>query len=174
MMISRPVLRQVLRQGFLALLLLALASCRSYVFLPVDVAYEKISPPYVLSFVNETGAAFEVRPSESGRHAGYPSVQVPPGGDFRALLQLRRFTVGSGSAVAGAQVYASPYFEQAGADQAEVIFFQREQRSQLVSLAHPSWFDEYEQPSPSARVLVVTLKDFPLVPLFPRGPLAGP
>lgn len=167
-------MRTVIRQAFLALLLLALVSCRSYVFLPVDVAYEKVSPPHVVSFVNATGAAFEVRPSESGRQAGYASVSVPPGGDFRTLLQLRRFTVGSGSSVPGAQVFASPYFEQSGADQAEVIFFQGEQRSQLVSLAHPSWFDEYEQQAPVPRVLAVTLRDFPLVPLFPRGPLGGP
>lgn len=167
-------MRTILRKAFLALLLLALASCRSYVFLPVEVAYEKVSPPYVVSFVNGTGATFEIRPSVSGREAGYASVSVPPGGYFRAFLQVRRFTVGGGSSVVGAQVYASPYVEQAGADQAEIIFFQGEQRSQLISLAHPSWFEEYEQQEPAPKVLSVTLRDFSLVPLFPRGPLGGP
>ncbi len=163
-----------LRRAVVAFALLGLAACRSYVFLPVDVAYEKLSPPYVVSFVNRTGAPFDVLPSSTGQQRGYASVSVPPGGSFRAILQLRRFSVGTGSSVQGAQVLDSPYFEQAMADKAEVRFQQTEPRSILIALQHPSWFSEYEKADAAPLELVVPLRDFPPEPLFPLGPRAGP
>lgn len=149
-------------------------ACKSYIFLPVDVTYEKLSPPYVVSFVNLTGSPFDVLPSSTGKLAGFAKVTVPPGASFRAILQLRRITVGAGSTVAGSQVMDSPYFEQAPPDKAEVRFEQGDPRSKLVALQHPSWFTEYERTDATPMVLVVPLRDFSLAPLFPRGPQAEP
>ena len=153
---------------------LAIGGCVRYVFLPVDVAYHKLSPPYVLNFVNETGAAFEVRPSSTGAGAGLANVHVPPGESFKAILQLRSFTVGAGSSVPGVQVVDGPYFEQVPPDKAEIRFVQGDPRSIFISLQAPSWFDQYEQPDAAPMELVVALRGFTLVPLFPRGPRGGP
>lgn len=158
----------------LALLAVALSACTTYVFLPVDVAYDKLSPPYVVSFVNETGAPFEVRPSSAGAQAGYTNVRVAPGESFKAILQLRRFTVGKGSSVAGAQVIDGPFFEQSPPDKAEIRFVQGDPRSMFIALQHPSWFDEYSRPDAAPKELVVPLRAFSLTPLFPRGPPGGP
>ncbi len=163
-----------LRRGLALLALLALGACTTYVFLPVDVAYDNLSPPYVVSFVNETGAPFEVRPSSAGAQAGYTNVRVAPGESFKAILQLRRFTVGKGSAVAGAQVIDGPFFEQSPPDKAEIRFVQGAPRSMFIALRHPSWFEEYSQPEATPKVLVVPLRVFTPAPLFPRGPPGGP
>lgn len=169
---------KALRLALTVLALLALAggvtACKSYVFLPVDVIYEKLSPPYVVSFVNQTGAPFNVLPTKTGKEAGQQKVTVPPGGTFAAILQLRRITVGADSAVRGVQVVDGPYFEQGGPDKAEVRFIQGEPRSLLVALQHETWFTLYERPDAVPVTLVVSLKDFPSAPLFPRGPQAGP
>lgn len=158
----------------LAFLAVALSACTTYVFLPVDVAYDKLSPPYVVSFVNETGTPFEVRPSSAGAQAGYTNQRVAPGESFKAILQLRRFTVGKGSSVAGAQVIDGPFFEQSPPDKAEIRFVQGDPRSMFIALRHPSWFDEYAQPDATPMELVVRLRGFALTPLFPRGPPGGP
>jgi hypothetical protein len=155
------------------LALLLLAGCAPAFILPVDVAAGRLSPPYLVSFVNETGAPFDVLPSERGRSLGQPAVRVPAGGSFEAILQLRRVTVGTGSAVAGAQVMDGAYFEQAG-DKAEVHFLQEVRRSALVALHHPSWFEGEAQPGAAPILLVVPMKGFSLRPLFPRGPPGGP
>ncbi len=153
---------------------LALGACTTYVFLPVDVAYDKLSPPYVVSFVNETGAPFEVRPSSAGAQAGYTNVRVAPGENFRAILQLRRFTVGKGSSVTGAQVIDGPFFEQSPPDKAEIRFVQGDPRSMFIALRHPSWFEQYARPTAEPVELIVPLRAFSLAPLFPRGPPGGP
>lgn len=153
---------------------LAIGACTTYVFLPVDVSYDKLSPPYVVSFVNETGAPFEVRPSSTGARAGYTNMRVAPGESFKAILQLRRFTVGKGSSVAGAQVVDGPFFEQSPPDKAEIRFVQGEPHSMFIALQHPSWFDEYAQPAAAPAELVVPVRAFSLTPLFPRGPPGGP
>lgn len=158
----------------LALLALTLGACTTYVFLPVDVAYDKLSPPYVVSFVNETGTPFEVRPSSTGTRAGYSNVRVAPGESFKAILQLRRFTVGKGSSVAGAQVIDGPFFEQSPPDKAEIRFVQGDPRSMFIALSHPSWFEDYSRPTAAPVELVVPVRAFALVPLFPRGPPGGP
>ena len=166
------------RRSFAVLVLLALAgflaACKSYIFLPVDVAYEKLSPPYIVDFVNQTGSPFDVLPSSTGKLAGFAPVSVMPGQSFRAILQLRRITVGAGSTVVGAQVVDSPYFEQSPPDKAEVRFVQGDPRSKLIALQHPSWFTEYERTDAMPLVLAVTLRDFSPAPLFPRGPRAEP
>jgi len=153
---------------------LAIAACTNYVFLPVDVAYDKLSPPYVVSFVNQTGAPFEVRPSGTGARAGYTNVSVAPGESFKAILQLRRFTVGKGSSVAGAQVIDGPFFEHSPPDKAEIRFLQGDPRSIFIALQHPSWFDEYSRPAAAPVELIVPVRAFALAPLFPRGPPGGP
>ena len=167
-----------LRRAFSRLALLvsvaALSACKTYIFLPVDVTYEKLSPPYVVSFVNETGSPFEVLPSSFGARTGHPNVRVAPGDSFKAILQLRRFTVGTGSSVAGAQVIDGPYFEHSPPDKAEIRFRQAQTRSMLLALQHPSWFDEYESASASPVELRVSVRAFGLTPLFPRGPPGGP
>jgi len=167
-----------LRRSLMAFVLLALtwavAACKSYVFLPVEVAYEKLSPPYVVQFVNLTGTPFDVLPTKTGVDVLQPKVTVPPGGTFSAILQLRRIRVGAGSVVRGAQVVDSPFFEQAGADRAEVRFVQGDPHSLLIALQHESWFTPYERHDAVPVTLVVPLKDFPPAPLFPRGPEAEP
>ena len=140
---AHPISRLRLGLAALALIAFALGACTTYVFLPVDVAYDKLSPPYVVSFVNETGAPFEVRPSSTGAQAGYANVLVAPGESFKAILQLRRFTVGKGSSVPGAQVIDGPFFEQSPPDKAEIRFVQGDPRSMFISLRHPSWFEGY-------------------------------
>jgi len=167
------------RRGFAALaltvaLLATLAGCTTYVFMPVEVTYEKVSPPYVVSIVNETGNAFDVRPSRTGTSAGYAATRVPPGGSFKAILQLRRFKVGTGSTVAGAQVLENPYFEQAGADQVELRLAQGDPYSIFIAIQDPSWFDKYTMPAASPMELVVRLREMSRTPLYPRGPNAGP
>lgn len=159
---------------FLLFFALGAAGCTSYVVLPVDVRYEKVSPPYVVTFVNETGAMFEVRPSESGRQAGHANVAVAPGGRFSAILQLRQFTVGAGSSVPGAQVLDSPFFMHSPPDKAEIRFVQGDPRSLLVALRHPGWFEPYAQPTTTPRELIVPVKAFSLSPMFARGPSGGP
>ncbi len=162
------------RVAFLLLFALAAAGCTSYVVLPVDVRYEKVSPPYVVTFVNETGAPFDVRPSASGAQAGYANVAVLPGEKFSAILQLRQFTVGAGSSVRGAQVLDSPFFEHSPPDKAEIRFLQRDPHSLLVAIRHPSWFEPYAQTTTAPMELIVPVKAFSLRPLFPRGPTGGP
>jgi hypothetical protein len=167
-------LQRTLATFALLALVATIAACKSYIFLPVDVAYEKLSPPYVVSIGNETGAPFEVRPSRAGANAGYAVVRVPAGGTFKAILQLRRLTVGAGSSVAGAQVLDNPYFEQAGADQAELHLVQGDPHSLLIAIQHPSWFDEYVRQDAAPVELSVRLREFSRVPLFPRGPQVAP
>jgi len=163
-----------LRRMLLPAVALAAAACTSYVVLPVDVNYEKVSAPYVVTFINQTGAPFEVRASESGRRTGYGNVAVAPGGKFSAILQLRQFTVGAGSSVPGVRVLEGPYFEHSPPDKAEIRFAQGEPRSLLVALRHPSWFEPYTQSAAEPIELVVPVKAFSLMPLFPRGPPGGP
>lgn len=160
--------------AWVVLAALALSACATGVSLPVDVAAGKRSPPYLVSFVNQTGAPFDVLPSSAGRVLGQPSVRVPAGGSFEAILQLRRVTVGEGSSTPGVQVIDGAYFEQAMADKAEVRFFQDMPRSGLIALQHPSWFALAEQPGAAPILLVVPLRQFSLTPLFPRGPPGGP
>ncbi len=151
-----------------------IAACTNYVFLPVDVAYDKLSPPYVVSFVNETGAPFDVLPSSTGTRAGYESVHVAPGESFKAILQLRRFTVGKDSSVAGAQLLDSPFFEHSPPDKAELRFMQDGPHSLLIAIQHPSWFNQYVKTAAKPIELVVPLHGFSLTPLFPKGPQAAP
>jgi len=152
----------------------ALAACRSYVFLPVDVAYEKLSPPYVVSIVNDTGAPLEVLPSSTGTRAGYAGVRVPAGGSFKAILQLRSVSVGAGSSVAGAQVLDNPYFEHAPPDKAEMRLKQGDPHSLLIAIHDPSWFSEYQKSEAAPIELVIPLRRFSRAPLFPQGPRGGP
>src|SRR3954465_15996261 len=102
-----PALRTIL--AALALFT-ALTGCVSRIFLPVHVTEVKLSPPYVVSFVNNTTAPFDVLPSDSGRETGHPIARVHPGATFKTVLQLRRVTVGAGSTNPGVQIVDGPYF----------------------------------------------------------------
>ncbi len=152
-------------------LALLLAACPGRMHLPVDVTPGELSPPYEVSFVNQTGVPFEVRPSRAGADAGTPNAIVPAGGTFTARLQLRRFTVGAGSAVQGVRVVDGPWFEQSPPDQAEIVFVQGDPQPVLIALGDASWFAA-EGVAP--RALLVPLRTFPVGPLFPRGPPGGP
>ncbi len=152
----------------------AISACKTYVFLPIDVSYEQLSPPYVVRIVNETGAPFYVRPSSTGTRAGYATVRVQPAESFKAILQLRRFTVGTGSSVPGAQVLDNPYFEHSPPDMAELRFTQSDPHSLLISIQSPTWFDKYVKSDAMPDELVVSLREFSRTPLFPRGPRGGP
>lgn len=153
---------------------LAISACATRVFLPVQVTEVKLSPPYVVSFVNQTGAPFDVLPSTTGRDAGHPVARVHPGATFKTVLQLRRVTVGAGSSVFGVQIVDGPYFEPALGDKAEVHFFQNEPRSSLFALQHPSWFSDEEWTDETPVALLVPVRQFSLAPLFARGPRGGP
>ncbi len=145
--------------------------------LPVEVTPGELSPPYQVSFVNQTGAPFEVRPSRAGADAGTPIAIVPAGSTFTALLQLRRFTVGAGSAVQGVHVVDGPWFEQSPPDQAEIVFVQGDPQPVLIALGDASWFGAdgaKARAGVAPRVLLVPLRTFPVAPLFPRGPPGGP
>jgi hypothetical protein len=155
-------------------LVLAVAGCKSYGFMPVDVAYGRLSPPYLVRLVNDTGAPFEVQPSKTGTVAGYAAIRVPPGDSFLTLLQLRRFTVGSGSSVRGAQVLDHPYFEHSSPDMAELRLRQDEPHAVLISIRHASWFEGYTRQEATPLELVVAVREFSRRPLFPRGPHGGP
>ncbi len=172
------LMRAAKRRAWATLALIAIAAtvtaCRSYVYMPVDVTYEKLSPPYVVSIVNDTGAPFDVLPSSTGKRAGFPAVRVAPGGNFRAILQLRRFTVGAGSQVPGAQVLDNPYFEHAPPNQAELRLMQNDPHSLLIAVRHPAWFDEYVSQHATPPELMVPLREFSRAPLFQRGPRGGP
>lgn len=167
-------LRLALARFALFALATTLVACRSYVFLPVDVAYEKLSPPYVVSVVNDTGAAFEVLPSSAGARTGYASVSVPAGGSFKAILQLRSVRVGAGTSIAGAQVLDNPYFEQAPPDKAEMRLKQADPHSLLIAIHDPSWFGEYENSAAAPLELFIPLQKFSRRAFFPQGPRGGP
>jgi hypothetical protein len=163
--------------AFALFAILALGACSSRVFLPVQVTELKVSPPYVVSFVNETGAPFDVLPTASGREAGHPIARVHPGATFKTVLQLRRVKVGAGSSkssVSGVQIAEGPYFEPVIADKSEVRFMQGEPRSSLFSFQHSSWFSEHEWHDDTPTALLVPVREFSLSPLFPRGPRGGP
>jgi len=172
--VRAATLRRAVTTFALLALAATIAACKSYVFLPVDVVYEKLSPPYVVSIVNDTGAPFDVLPSSTGKRAGYATARVQPGEKFKVILQLRRFTVGAGSSVAGAQVLDNPYFEHAPPDKAELRLVQADPYSLFIAIQHPSWFDEYVKSDAAPVELVVHLREFSRVPLFPKGPTTGP
>lgn len=152
---------------------LAAAACKTFIDLEVDPAYEKLSPPYVVTFVNETGAPFEVLPSEYGK-ASHGNARVQPGETFQATLQLRRVRVGTGSSVKGLQVTDSPYFEHSPPNRAEIRFHQRDTHAILISLEHASWVEPYGRASGPSLELRVPVRVFSAAPLFPRGPPGGP
>lgn len=172
--LKAATLRRAVATFVLLALAATIAACKSYVFIPVDVTYEKLSPPYVVSIVNATGAPFDVLPSSTGKRAGYATIRVPPGQSFKAILQLRRFTVGAESTVPGAQVLDNPYFEHSPPDRAELRLVQNDPHSLLIAIRHPSWFDEYVRPDARPVELAVQLREFSRNPLFPRGPHGGP
>ena len=167
-------LRRALATFGATALLASVAACKSYMFMPVDVTYEKLSPPYVVHILNDMSAPFEVQPSSTGARAGYPPVRVTPGESFKAILQLRRFTVGVGSSVAGAQVLDNPYFEQAGPDKAALRLTQGNTYSIFVAIQDAAWFDGYERPDAAPVEIPVRLREFSRVPLYQRGPFGGP
>ena len=90
--------------GLFVAALLALTACTTYVVLPGDVGYEKVSPPYVLTVENATGQALTVAPSAFGRVKGYAPLAVPAGATFDLLVQVRRFRIGKDDRVGGHQV----------------------------------------------------------------------
>jgi hypothetical protein len=146
-----------------------LAGC-TYVFLPVDVHYDKLSPPYVLKLVNDTNAPVDVLPTREGAKAGHPRVTVKPGDSFSAVVQLRRFTVGAGSSVHGAQLVETPYVQHVSANLAEMSLEQARPRWLRLSLGHPSWFDAYSRTERMPAQLIVPLGSVGIDPFFSNGP----
>ena len=158
------------RRALAALALAAgLAACTSYVFPPADVAYEKLSPPYVVALVNDTGSSFAVLPSSSGARAGRGAVLVAPGATFEAILQLRRF-----AGEASAQLVDNPYFEQPRPGAAALRLVQIEEHALSIDLRDPSWFEPYRRPQAAPLELRVVLHELPGEPLFAGGPRAAP
>ena len=160
MRIIAPQFRRYWRQGLLVAALLALAACTTYVVLPGDVGYEKVSPPYVLTVENATGQALTVAPSAFGRLKGYVPLAVPDGATFELLVQVRRFRIGKDDRVGGHQVLNSPYLEQDGANTAVARLRHAEPHDLVVDIESERWFDARESATAQAIPLRIRLVDF--------------
>lgn len=169
----QAIAHDIPRRWTLALLLaalLALGGCTTYVVLPGDVHYEKVSAPYVVTVENATGREFSVAPSGFGRDRGLGAIVVPPGGAFDLLLQVRRFRIGNDDRVGGHQVLNSPYLEQDGANTAVAKLRHAEPHDLLIDLESERWFDAQESDTAQAIPVRIRLADFRPVRWLRNGP----
>lgn len=125
---------------FAAALLATLAGCYTYVLLPGEVTYEKVSPAYVLHIVNRTGNAFSIEPSAYGEEKGFPVQPVADGASFDLLIQVRAFRVGERDRIGGHQVFDGPYIAQEGANTAVIRIRHRELYLLAIDLESEKWF----------------------------------
>jgi len=146
--------------GLLVAAMLMLAACTTYVVLPGEVDYEKVSPPYVLTVENATGRAVTVEPSAFGRNQGFAPQVVPAGGSFNLLLQVRRFRIGNQDRVGGHQVLDSPYLEQDGANTAVARLRHAEPYDLVIDIESERWFDPQESSVAKAVPVRLRLADF--------------
>jgi hypothetical protein len=158
--------------GFLSAvaLLATLAGCYTYVFLPGEVSYEKVSPAYVLQVVNRTGNAFSVEPSTYGNEKGFPVQTVSDGASFDVLMQVRSFRVGDRDRVGGHQVVDGPYTAQEGANTAVIRIRHRELHLLTIDLESNRWFAPRTGATPTATPLRLELRNFEPKRWFRTGP----
>ena len=164
-------IKRAARYLFALALAAALAGCYKYVFLPGEVQYETVSPPYVLQVANRTGRPFTVEPSEFGRARKLPSQPVPDGGSFELLMQVRKFRV-AGSDITGAhQVMDAPYIEQAvGGNTAVIVVRDPIARDLTVDLESPKWLAPREISTAQPPPLRMEIRDFAPRRWFIDGP----
>jgi hypothetical protein len=156
---------------FAAALLATLGGCYTYVFLPGEVSYEKVSPAHVLRIVNRTGNAFAVEPSAYGEEKGFPVQPVVNGASFDVLIQVRSFRVGKRDRVGGHQVLDGPYIAQEGANTAVVRVRHRELYLLTIDLESEKWFSPRAAATPTATPLKLELeKNFEPKRWFRAGP----
>lgn len=151
-------------------LVAALAGCYKYVFLPGEVQYETVSPPYVLQIANRTGRPFTVEPSEFGRNRKFSGQLVPDGGSFELLMQIRKFRVTGGDITGAQQVMDAPYIEQEGANTAVINVRHAGLSTQSVDLDSPRWLAPRESATAQPAPLIIELRDFTPRRWFLNGP----
>jgi hypothetical protein len=152
---------------FAAALLATLAGCYTYVLLPGEVTYEKVSPAYVLHIVNRTGTAFSIEPSAYGQEKGFPVQPVANGAGFDVLMQVRSFRLGERDRIGGHQVFDGPYIAQEGASTAVIRIRHRELYLLTVDLESDLWFAARTSAAP----LELALDNFEPKRWFRTGPL---
>ena len=145
---------------FAAALLATLAGCYTYVLLPGEVSYEKVSLAYVLHIVNRTGNAFSIEPSAYGSENGFPVQPVADGASFDVLMQVRSFRLGERDRVGGHQVLDGPYVAQEGANTAVIRVRHRELYLLTIDLESDRWFTARTSATPTAAPLELKLENF--------------
>lgn len=158
----------------LAALALILGACRTFVFPPVEVTTEAISPTYRLTIENRLAGNLTVVPTEE---SSAPKVVRGPGESADFTLVIRRLKVG-GSEVP--QVIKSDFTETEAAGIGRVRLRADEADCAgclscdlLIDVRHQSWFAEQtrtENTPPEAKVCVAECFDGRVV--FRLGPEA--
>ena len=150
--------------------LLSLAGCYTYVVLPGEVTYEKVSPPYVLQILNRTGSDFSVEPTSFGRKENLPVQKVGNGASFEVLMQVRGFRVGKNDRVGSHQVLDGPYITQDGSNTAVIILRHSEKYDVVIDLESEKWLESRSGPTPSPTVLKMEIENFTPKRWFRAGP----
>ena len=148
------------RWAALLLVLALLAGCYTYVFLPGEVSYETVSPPYVLQIVNRTGGPFSVEPSAYGNEKGFAPQRVPEGASFDVLMQVRRFRIGDRDRTGAHQVLDGPYIAQQGANTAVIRLRHNELYFLAIDLESERWFAARATSEPVASPLTIEIESF--------------
>ena len=153
-----------------AALLATLAGCYTYVYLPGEVSYEKVSPAYVLRIANRTGSAFSIEPSAYGEEKGFPVQPVVNGASFAVLMQVRSFRVGERDRVGGHQVLDGPYIAQESANTAVVRVRHGELYLLTIDLESEKWFSPRTASTSTPPSLTVEIENFEPKRWFRAGP----
>lgn len=151
-------------------LVAALAGCYKYVFLPGEVKYETVSPPYVVQLANRTGRPFTVEPSEFGRYKKFSGQLVPDGGSFDLLMQIRKFRVTESDITGAQQIMDAPYIEQEGGNSAVIRVRHAELSTQTIDLDSARWLAPRESTTAQPAPLIIELRDFAPRRWFLNGP----
>ena len=153
-----------------AALLATLAGCYTYVYLPGEVSYEKVSPAYVLRIANRTGSAFSIEPSAYGEEKGFSVQPVVNGASFDVLMQVRSFRVGERDRVGGHQVLDGPYIAQESANTAVVRVRHGELYLFTIDLENEKWFSPSTASTSTPPSLKVEIENFEPKRWFRAGP----
>ena len=173
---NKSIVQKVALACLLAAAMLAAAGCRTYyVFPPVDVATEKISPAYRLKIENRLTTDLAVLPSEEVR--GADRIVLKPGDATDLVLVVKNIKVGGNPAN---QVVDGPYVEVESAGFGAVLLRTSVEEAcpfcqpcdLRVDVRDPNWFAEpaprRDNDPPSIKVCVD--KCVPGRVVFRKGP----
>jgi len=145
-------------------------ACYQYIQIPIDIQYEKISPPYLLQIENATTGDLIIEPNGYGRNRSFPEKTIQPNEIVKILLQVRKFKVSPTDLPGSNEVVSGPYIENAGAKTAVVKFKNGVFYNFYIDLDSAGWFTSVESSTPTPRILEVRLEDFNKSRWFIRGP----